>query len=82
MLLLLVQDDEARVTGGKHRAAGADDDFRVAAFHPLPLVVALGGGQAAVEHRYLFAEIGRHQPQKLGGQSNFRHHQQSGLSSL
>ena len=72
MLLLLVQNDEARGAGGKHRAAGAHDNRRVTLFYPLPLVVAFRGGQAAVEHRYGIAKIGGHQSQKLGRQGNLR----------
>ena len=76
MLLFLVQNDQAGGTGGKHRRAGPYDHFRVAASDALPLVVPFPRPKAAVQHRHLSAEIGRHQPQQLGRQGDFRHQKQ------
>ena len=76
MLLFLVQNDQAGDTGGKHRRAGSHDHFRVAAPDALPLVVPFPRPKAAVQHRHLIAKIGRHQPQQLGRQCNFRHQKQ------
>ena len=82
MLLLLVQNNEAGVAGGKHRAAGADDDLRVAVFDPLPLIVPFGSGQAAVQHRHLSAKIGRQDAQQLGGQGDFRYQKHGGFAAF
>ena len=76
MLLFLVQNDQAGGTGGKHRRAGPYDHFRVAASDALPLVVPFPRPKAAVQHRHLSAETGRHQPQQLGRQGDFRHQKQ------
>ena len=76
MLLFLVQNDQAGGAGGKHRRAGSHDHFRVAAPDALPLVVPFPRPKAAVQHRHLIAKIGRHQPQQLGRQCNFRHQKQ------
>ena len=59
-LLLLVQDNEAGVRqGGEHRRPGADDHLGLAVPHPLPLVVPLPGGQAAVKDGHFTAEVGQ-----------------------
>ena len=72
MLLLLIQNEKAGGAGSKHRTAGAHHYPGVSAFHPLPLVVPLGGGQAAVQHRHLSSKIGCKDSQQLGRQGNFR----------
>ena len=76
MLLFLVQNDQAGGAGGKYCRAGSHDHFRVAASDALPLVVPFPRPKAAVQHRHLSAEIGRHQPQQLGRQGDFRHQKQ------
>ena len=81
MLLLLIQNDNAGGAGGKDCTAGADDNLCIAAFHPLPLVVAFRSGQAAVEHRCPVAKMRRQNPQKLRGQGDFRHQQHGAFPS-
>ena len=76
MLLFLVQNDQAGGAGGKHRRAGSHDHLGVAASDALPLIVPLPRPKAAVQHRHLSAEIGRHQPQQLRRQGDFRHQKQ------
>ena len=76
MLLFLVQNNQAGGAGGKYCRAGSHDHFRVAASDALPLVVPFPRPKAAVQHRHLIAEIGRHQPQQLGRQGDFRHQKQ------
>ena len=81
MLLLFVQDDDAKVAaGGEHCRAGAHDDLCLAGADPLPLVIPFPQTQAAVEHGYRIAEPGGHQPQKLGGQGDLRHQKQGGFA--
>ena len=64
MLLLFVQDDDAKLTaGGEHRRAGAHDDPCLAGADPFPLVIPFPKTQAAVEHGHGIAEPGGHQPQ-------------------
>ena len=53
MLVLLVHDDEAeRFDRRKDGRARADDDPRAALANLVPFVVALAGGQMAVQHRH------------------------------
>ena len=52
MLVLLVHDDQAeRLDGRKDGRAGADDDAGAALADLVPFIVALAGGQMAVQHR-------------------------------
>ena len=71
MLLLLIENDEAGITGGKHRAAGAHHHSGISLADTLPLIIPLGGRQIGVENRHLLPEIGRQKAQELGGQRNF-----------
>ena len=58
LLLLLVNDDESeRFHRRKNSAARADHDARFSCFDPLPLVIALPDGEAAVEDRHIIAEV-------------------------
>ena len=73
-LLLLVQDDEAGIwQGGKHRRPGADDHGGLPVPHPLPLVIPLPGGQAAVKDCHLPAKVGQEDLQQAGGEGDLRH---------
>ena len=57
VLLLLVDDDEPEVGNrGKHRAARANDQLCITAFDAFPFVIALSGGETAVQNGNLFAK--------------------------
>ena len=80
MLLFLVQNDQAGGAGSKYRRAGSHDHLGVAASDALPLIVPFSRPKAAVQHRHLSAKIGRHQPQQLGRQGDFRHQKQGAFA--
>ena len=82
MLLLLIQNDEAGGTGGKHRTSGAYHHFGFAAAHPFPLVIPLSGRQAGMQHRHLVAKIGCQKAQQLGCQRNFGNQKHSAFVLL
>ena len=82
MLLLFVQNEKAGGAGGKYRTAGTDHYPGIPAFYPLPLVVPLGSGQAAVQHRNLSPKIGRKDSQQLGRQGNFRNQEHGAFPIL
>lgn len=74
-LLFLVNNDEAEVFHrGKHSAAGADDNIRPAVPDAPPLIGALRHGEGAVQHRRAAAIPGAEPLDDLGGQADFRHH--------
>ncbi len=74
-LLLFVQDHQPQLfQRGEHRRPGPDDHRGLAVPDPLPLVIPLPGGKAAVEHRHLAAEVGDKNLQQAGGQGNFGDH--------
>ena len=81
--MLLVDDDEPQILHRReHRAAGADDDGRIAQADAPPLVEPFSVGQTAVEHRHLLAEIGCQQAQKLWRQGDLRHQHDGALALL
>ena len=83
MLLLLVQNDHTQVPAGrKHRRAGPDRHPGLSRPDSLPLIIPLAGGQAAVKHRHLPAEMSGQQAEKLGRQGNLRHQQQRRLPQI
>ena len=74
-LLLLIQNHKAHIRQrGKHRGTSPNDHRGLSIPDPLPLVVPLPGGQAAVQDRHLPAEMGEEELQQAGGQGNFRDH--------
>ena len=81
-LLLFIQNDEPEVLQRcKHRAARAQHDAHLTAADALPLVVALGERQRAVQHRDVTAELRRKAAQHLRRQRDLRHEQHGGLAA-
>ena len=80
-LLLFIQNDEPEVLQRcEHRAARAQHDAHLTAADALPLVVALGERQRAVQHRDVAAELRRKAAQHLRRQRDLRHEQHGGLA--
>ena len=79
MLVLLVHDDQSqRVHRGEDGRAGADGDAGAALADFVPLIVALAGGQMAVQHRHqglerAGAEAGLETLDRLGREGDFGH---------
>ena len=81
--VLLVDDDEPQILHrGEHRAAGADDDGRLAQADAPPLVEPFPGGEAAVEHRDPVPEAGGESAHGLGRQGDLRHQHDGALPLL
>ncbi len=58
-VVLFVDDDEPEVFDGReHGGAGADDEIHVASSDPVPLIMTLAVGHAAVLNRHAIAERG------------------------
>ena len=80
VLLLLVDDEQAKILHGcKNRAARADDDARKTRTDALPLVIALRERQTAVQDGDRVAEIGGKRLNHLRRQRDFRHKQDRAL---
>ena len=79
--MLLVHHDEPQVVQRReHGGSRADDDVDVAAADPLPLIVALAVGQAAVLDRDAVAERFPHERGDGRRQRDFRHEHQRGAA--
>jgi hypothetical protein len=62
-LVLFVDDDDAKVLhGGEDGGTGADNDVGLAAAETLPFVVALAGGEGAMQDGHAVAETGLEAP--------------------
>jgi hypothetical protein len=73
-VMLLVDADHAeRRERREHGRAGADDDRRLAADDPLPLVPPLGLGESRVEQRDPVPEARDEAPERLWRQRDLRH---------
>ena len=73
-VVFLIHHDETDILkGGEDRRTGPDDDGGLAVQDAHPLVQALAGGQAAVQHGDLFPETGPEAPFHLGDEGDFRH---------
>ena len=80
MLLLFIQDNQARCTRSKYGASGADHHGGFPAANPLPLVIAFSGRQAAVQNSSFLSKVGCQQTQELGRQRNFWNQKHSALT--
>ena len=80
-LLLLVQHDEAQTAQRrKDGGPGAQHHVHLPTANALPLVIALGDFQRAVEHGHPASEIGGKAGHHLGGQHDLRHQYHGGPS--
>ena len=80
VLLLLVDDEQAKILHGcKDRAARADDDARETRTDALPLVIALRERQTAVQDGNRVAEIGGKRLDHLRRQRDLRNEQDRAL---
>ena len=76
-VMFLIHNDQAQIDHRrKHGRPRPDDDSRLAAANPVPLLCALVGRQLRMQHRYLALKRRIHLSRHRGRQANLRDQQQ------
>ena len=81
VLLLLIHDDQTDIfQGGKHRATGAYHHLNLSPADAFPFIQPLPHRKGTVKDGHIIAKASVEMFHRLGGQGDFRHHDDDCLS--